>query len=161
MAVSWETTDNFAHNDSIRIDLVQCEDGGYYAVRLHGHCLGQDGKWHYESFPSQRTESFLRKCRFRTLPEAIKLIELADKMNPKPDAKYKRIPSHYRNGKKIRGYLVKIKPKPDNYKQNRVYCLCCGKESMIHAWKDGRPEAFICKDCEKNDLKPSAKGGKR
>jgi len=60
--------------------------------------------------------------------------------NPKPDAKYKRIPSHYRNGKKIRGYLVKIKPKPDDVHYAR------GRTIKKH-------KTFW-------DKKPSAKGGK-
>jgi hypothetical protein len=36
------------------------------------------------------------------------------KKNPKPEeAKYRRISSHYKNGKRIRGYIARVKPKSD------------------------------------------------
>jgi hypothetical protein len=46
-----------------------------FAVRLHGRCLNNQGKWEIEPLPSSRDESFIKRCRFNTFKEAVLVIE--------------------------------------------------------------------------------------
>jgi hypothetical protein len=50
-----------------------------WAVRCKGHCLNKKGVWEYEPLPSNRTEAFLKRCRFDTAEQARKA---ADKDGP-------------------------------------------------------------------------------
>jgi hypothetical protein len=63
--------------DAVTIDRCNSPDykGDRWAVRRTGACLATDGEWEYEPMPSNRSAKFYERCRFKSLDEAIKILQ--------------------------------------------------------------------------------------
>ena len=62
--------------DGARIERVSQRDGTYkWAVRFFGDCLNSNGEYEEEFSPSNRTDDFMKRCRFDSAESAYKAWE--------------------------------------------------------------------------------------
>lgn len=58
--------------ETVTLEKVLQRDGRFlYAIRKRGFVLNKRGRWEYEPNPSSRTDAFLQRCRFKTVPAAL------------------------------------------------------------------------------------------
>ena len=67
--------------------------------------------------------------------------ETKGELKPAEATKYRRVPSYYRNGIKIRGYIIKIKPKGK--------CVMCGDKGIFQIGS-GQTATLNGRDCTKS-----------
>lgn len=51
--------------------MVQSDGSELWAIREKGYCLNVNGEWEYEPLPSSRDQRFFKRCRFKTLEQAV------------------------------------------------------------------------------------------
>lgn len=63
--------------DEIYIETRDSADGVRYVITKDNRTLNKAGDWEYEPLPSNRTASYLRRTRFKTLHSAIRIADKA------------------------------------------------------------------------------------
>ena len=64
--------DKLVHSDKHLWTLHVCDRGAGWAVVHIGRCLNKDGEWEYESIPSERSDEFLARTRWKHADDALK-----------------------------------------------------------------------------------------